>query len=118
MTSSIDGTTLDVIEFGGQLTGYPIKDFKSLQLGAEVLWVRVSGDNLGEQGITGVADGVAVGPFVGYKVLTAGGFTFVVQGGFEYIAVKGEASDSAGNTGTGETNDVVPLLNLNLGWSF
>ncbi|HVJ20722.1 MAG TPA: hypothetical protein VM686_35170, partial [Polyangiaceae bacterium] len=115
---AISDLELDVVEFGGQLTGYPLKDFKSLQLGAEVLWIRVSGDNLGDTDITGVADGVAVGPFVGYKVLTSGGFTFAIQGGFEYIAIRGETSDNAGNTDSDEQKDIIPLLNANLGWSF
>jgi hypothetical protein len=98
--------------------GYPLKDFKSLQLGAEVLWVRVSGDNLGDTEITGVADGVGIGPFVGYKVLTRAGFTFAVQGGFQYIAIRADASDNVGNTESAETQDVILLLNANLGWSF
>jgi len=115
---TVGDLSLDVLELGGQITGYPIKDFKSLQLGLEVLWVRVSGDNLGDTEISGVADGVAVGPFVGYKVLTSGGFTFAVQGGFEYLAIKGETSDNSGTTVSGENNDVVFLLNANIGWSF
>ncbi len=115
---SIDGTALDVLELGGQITGYPLKDFKSLQLGAEILWLRVSGENVGDTGIAAVVDGTAVGPFVGYKVLTSGGFTFAIQGGFERIILKGEASDDTGTTETAQDQDWVLLLNANLGWSF
>ena len=115
---SINGTSLEVVELGTQIVGYPIKDFKSLQLGAEVMWLRVSGENLGDTGIAAIADGVGVGPFIGYKVLTQGGFTFVIQGGFQYIAIKGEASDNAGTTETAEQDDIILLLNANLGWSF
>ena len=68
--------------------------------------------------ITANAGGLAFGPFLGYKLITSGGFTFVVQGGFQYAAVKAEASDTEGNTAEDEQDTIIPLFNLNLGWSF
>ena len=63
--------------------------------------------------ISATAGGLAVGPFLGYKIIAGPGFTFDVQAGVEYMAVA--ASSSSGSTGSVKT--VIPLLNLNVGWS-
>jgi hypothetical protein len=107
-----------VYELGGQVIGYPLREFSSLQVGAEVMWIHVNASTYQGQSVEANAGGVAVGPFVGYKVLTDIGFTFVAQGGFQYVAVNAHASDSEGNSARAESSDFVPLLNLNLGWSF
>ena len=49
----------------------------------------------------------------GWKYVNANGFTFVVQGGASYVAVRAENSMSSK-----EQKRFYPLLNLNLGWSF
>jgi hypothetical protein len=95
-------------ELGGQLVGYPLEDFKSLQLGAEVLWVKVSTDDVDGRQVQDEASGVAFGPFIGYKLITSAGFTFFAQGGFEYLKASEDDVDS----------EFIPLLNLNIGWSF
>jgi len=105
-------------ELGLQLVGYPIHDFDSLQLGAELLWINVRSENFDGQEIQAEAGGIAVGPFVGYKLMTKIGFTFFVQGGIQIITAKGEATDSEGNTDSDEESGVIPLLNANVGWSF
>jgi hypothetical protein len=69
-------------------------------------------------GVAGAAGGVAVGPLIGYKLITRQGFTFFVPGGAEYVFAHAEASDQNGNSGTASKAEVIPLLNLNLGWSF
>jgi hypothetical protein len=105
-------------ELGGQLVWYPLKPFESLQVGAELLYVNVKSDDLANATVTGVGDGVAVGPLIGYKLITSGGFTFVVQGGIQYVAIRAEAESEAGQRAEEEQAKVIPLLNLNLGWSF
>jgi len=105
-------------ELGGQAVWYPMKPFHGLHLGAEFLWVKVKADDLNGGEVKGVGTGAAVGPLVGYKVLSDGGFTFVAQGGVQYIAVQAEANDSSGNSSTADDSRWIPLLNLNLGWSF
>lgn len=110
--------SFSVYELGGQLVGYPLRDFSSLQLGAEVMWLHVSTNTYQGHAVEANAGGVAIGPLIGYKVLADVGFTCVVQGGFQYMAVRAHASDSEGNSARAETSDFVPLLNLNLGWSF
>jgi hypothetical protein len=68
--------------------------------------------------VTGVGEGFAVGPLVGYKLVTSGGFTFLAQGGIEYVAVRAEASNTSGSSASKSDSRLIPLLNLNLGWSF
>lgn len=114
----IDGEKLDTYELGTQITGYPLKDFESLQLGAEVLWIRVSGENLTSQQISASAGGVSVGAFVGYKYMADIGFTLFVQGGGAYVVVDAEASDQTGNSASANVSGFTILLNFNLGWSF
>jgi hypothetical protein len=113
-----DGETFTTYEVGGHLIGYPLKSFSSLQLGAEVLWVKVATDDFANQNISGSADGFAVGPFIGYKFIADIGFTLYVQGGASYVKVKARASDQAGNSARAQDDGVIPLLNFNLGWSF
>jgi len=114
----IDDEKFAAYVLGLQLTGYPLRDFSSLQLGAELLWIKVSTENFDGREITADAGGVALGPFIGYKLLTNGGFTFFAQGGFQYAVVQAQASDSVGNSAQEEQSAFIPLLNLNLGWSF
>ena len=67
--------------------------------------------------VTGAGDGLSIGPFVGYKWISRGGFTFDGQGGLAYLAVKARASDGA-TSSTASDNRIYPLLNVNVGWSF
>jgi hypothetical protein len=106
--------TLTVYEGGLQLSLYPLEDFESLVLGGEMLYVDVSGN---VENIEGSASGLGVGPFVGYKAITRSGFTFLVQGGVEYVAVHAEATDGTVSDTSNDSNWIL-LLNLNLGWSF
>lgn len=120
-TDTSTGESIDfrVFEIGGQLVGYPLQPFDSLQLGVELLYVSIDADNIERTNVRGVGNGLAVGPFVGYKLLTSGGFTFVAQGGIEYVAIKAEAKDTqSGQTASEADSRVIALVNLNLGWSF
>jgi hypothetical protein len=116
--STLENTSFTAYELGMQVVGYPLQDFSSLQLGAELLWLKIDTDSLEGREISGSAGGIAVGPLIGYKLLTSGGFTFFAQGGFEYIVAKADVADTQGNTGHEEASTFIPLLNLNIGWSF
>ena len=116
--SGLDEQKFSAYELGTQLIGYPLRPFESLQLGAELMWIHVGTETFQGTEIKANAGGVAIGPLIGYKLLTQVGFTFFVQGGFQYVAVKADASDDAGNSATAKQSSFVPLLNLNLGWSF
>ncbi len=108
--------TGSVMELGGQFVYYPLERFESLQVGAEVLYVRIEADDPDGR-VTGLGRGLAAGPFIGYKLLTSGGFTFFVQGGVEYLAIQAD-TQSGGAQASDEESRWIPLLNLNLGWSF
>lgn len=114
------GFKFTVWEVGGQFVGYPVGDFDhGMQLGLEVLYAHVSTNDTGANGVTlsGVGSGLGVGPFIGYKLATKVGFTFNIQGGVEYMAVRADATDGTRSSGTNQSA-FIPLANLNVGWSF
>jgi hypothetical protein len=112
-----DGTkvTFTVLEGGAQLRYYVTGSFRrGMQVGAEILYVHVNGSL---QDITGVASGLAMGPFFGWKMTSYAGFTFDVQGGVEVVTMGTRVSDTSGSS-TDSKVDYIPMLNLNIGWSF
>jgi len=111
---------IDVVlwNVGAQVVAYPLEPFESLQLGVEVQYAHASVDgDLDGQRVSAIGSGLAVGPLVGYKLLVDVGFTFFVQGGVAFIAIQADAEDDSGQTASAEEKRVLPLLNLNLGWS-
>ena len=116
---TVSGTREDsffAIDAGAQFRYYPVGNFiHGMQLGAEILFVYV---NLNETDSTSASGtGLAIGPFVGYKIATDIGFTFDAQLGFDYLAVQGTASDSGVSVAESDSRFGL-LLNLNVGWSF
>jgi hypothetical protein len=112
-----DGSKLrfNVLEFGGQLRYYATGNFRrGLQVGVEILYVNV---DTKVEGIAGVASGLAIGPFFGWKMTTFAGFTLDLQGGIAVETVGVRVSDSASTSTTTEI-DFIPMANINLGWSF
>jgi hypothetical protein len=112
-------TKVSLWEVGGQIVGYPIGDFDhGMQVGAEVLYLGAKADaNAGEVKVTGSGTGLATGAFVGYKLATKVGFTFNVQGGVSYLAVRADANSSS-SSAHAEKAEFAPLVNANIGWSF
>lgn len=109
------GRSYTALEAGAQYRYYVLGSFiHGLQLGAEILYLSLSG---ADAGIDAKGAGLAVGPFVGYKIATNIGFTFEVQGGAQYMAAGASATDGT-NSASGKDSDIIPLLNLNVGWSF
>jgi hypothetical protein len=109
--------SFDAFELGAHFRWYPIGDFDhGMQLGVELLYIFVSG-SVGSSGVTGTGSGLAVGPFIGYKITTSVGFTFDAQLGAQMAGIAAQATDG---TTTEEASDtqVIPLLNLNIGWAF
>ncbi len=104
-------------EWGGSAAYYPIKPFRSLQLGAEIMYLRIEAEELNAAAAE-TADGFAIGPFIGYKLLTKVGFTAVAQIGGQYVNARSEERDSAGGVVEKAGTSWAPLLNLNVGWSF
>lgn len=103
-------------EAGAHFNYYVLGTFNhGMQLGLEALYAKVMTD--GNVQISGAANGFAVGPYVGYKLITRIGFTFEANGGVQYLAMRGNATDGR-TTVTGTSNRWIPLVNLNVGWSF
>jgi hypothetical protein len=104
-----------VFELGLQGRYYVLGDFRhGLQLGAEALYLHLSDSNVEEVSV--YAQGLAVGPFVGYKYTADIGFTFDGQLGFQRVGIAAEASGD-GQTASERDSDYILLLNLNVGWS-
>jgi hypothetical protein len=112
-----DRMTFTFWEAGGQVDFYFMRDFRGLHAGVEVLYAHLSTSDL-ESGIAWAGNGWALGPLVGYKLLTEVGFTFVGQVGVQYQTARAREENPAGDTASDQDSTFVPLLNANLGWSF
>jgi hypothetical protein len=110
VSDSTNTITATAFEAGGQFNYYFMRSFSGLHAGAELLYLHL-GDV--EQDTTATASGLSLGPYVGYKVLTSIGFTFVAQGGVAFAAYSASSS-----TQSQSERKIFPLLNLNVGWSF
>lgn len=106
------------IEGGAQARYYAIGDFDhGMELGIEALYERVRFEEPLPAGVAGVAaGGLTIGPFIGYKVAAAVGFTFEAQLGARYLAVDPPVQGSAGMAMI--ESRWLPILHLNIGWSF
>ena len=112
---TISGTELEV---GAQLRYYPMHAFSGLHVGGEVLDEYVRFEEPLPPGVVGVAaGGVTAGAFAGYKMLRASGFTFEAQAGARYLVIDPPftgmipAMPPSGSRW-------LPVLHLNVGWSF
>jgi hypothetical protein len=118
-TGETEDVRFHVLEVGTQVMWYPLRRFRSLQVGGELTYVHVwTSEPVGDTNATGTAGGVAVGPLVGFKFIVGPGFTGFVQAGAAFYALHAEASDDTGATDSAERSDVTLNLNLNVGWSF
>jgi hypothetical protein len=98
-----------VYEAGAQFRYYVVGDFRhGMQLGAELLYLHLSDSSLSAKG-----EGLAIGPFAGYKYTADIGFTVDTQLGFERITAR--AASGSSNV---SDSDYIVLLNINVGWSF
>ena len=69
---NVTGISATVYEAGGQVRVYVIGDFRhGMQLGGELLYLHLNDDRIAISG-----EGLAVGPFLGYKIMIDAGFTF------------------------------------------
>jgi len=94
-------------EVGGQGTYYFKPTFRGLHVGLEVAYIH-SSDTDSATTYTGTS--FAVGPFVGWKYIHRTGFTIVAQGGLAASFVEERSGETV--------LKVLPILNLNAGWSF
>lgn len=100
---------------GGQMRWYALGSFAhGLQLGGQLLYLHVNSSDIDGSGIGGAGNGLALGPFLGYKFTSSVGLTVEVQGGVQVLAIDTAADD--GSTARG--GSFGPLANANIGWSF
>jgi hypothetical protein len=117
LTGAFAGERATVFEAGTQIKLYAIGDFDhAMQLGLEALYIHLSA-TLDASGVTGTGSGLAIGPFIGYKWIARFGLTIDLQVGAQLAGIFAEASDGT-TTEEDSTTELVPLLNLNFGWSF
>ena len=74
--------SIPILELGGQLDYYVVGSFRhGMQVGAEAVWIKVFIPD--DEGVVVSANGIAVGPLLGYKWAARFGLTFMVQGGYQ-----------------------------------
>ncbi len=117
-TSANESIRFFASEVGASVRYYVTGSFqRGVQLGAEALYLHLKIDESTTVDITGVGEGLSIGPFVGYKWTGRGGFTFDAQGGLAYASTRASASNGT-SPNTASDNRLYPLLNVNVGWSF
>ena len=107
------------IEGGAQVRYYLIGDFDhGMEAGVEALEEYVKFDEPLPAGVIAVAaGGFTVGGFLGYKIATGVGFTFEAQLGARYLIIEPSVQGASGAS-LEVTDKWLPLLHLNIGWSF
>jgi hypothetical protein len=101
-----------VYEIGVSPRVYVIGDFRQgVELGVEALYLHANADDQFMASVS--AQGLAIGPYAGYKWVSQLGLTLEAQLGGSYLTARGESS-----TATNESSDFIVLLNLQVGWSF
>ena len=101
------GVSADLLELGGQVRAYPVGDFHNgLEIGLAAVYAHLSGTGQ----TSGVFDGLAAGPFAGFKLTAPSGPT--LEGGLGLLVLLSD--DGKGNS----SPPVARVLLLNVGWSF
>ena len=111
---------IKVFEVGAQAMYYAMGDFNGgMQVGVEALYMHgtISGPaNVGTAGAgSGIALGLAIGPLIGWKIVTKAGFSFVSQIGVGLLAAKQKNDDV---NAPKDDRSAILLGNLGIGWSF
>ena len=105
VTDEDSNITFRAYEAGASVRYYAWGTFRQgFQIGVQLLYASVSSENTA---FAATNEGIGISPFGGYKWTHRSGFTLESQGGFTYLA-------------TGDVRDnrrLVPMVNLNIGWS-
>ena len=112
-----DGGDWSGYDLGAQFRYYTQTDPRGFQLGAQVLWAHASSDNFLENDSRSGGDALTAGPFLGYKFVASNGLTVDFQAGYGFLWVLAWASTTYESVDA-NVNAGLPIVNLNLGWSF
>lgn len=118
--TGVESIRVSILKLGAQAVYYPLDAFDSLQLGVQGQWIHafVREETLRRYNTSSATgSGIGGGPFVGYKHIFDFGLTLVAQAGIQAVSISANASDSSGTASKKDTS-VLPILNLNAGWSF
>ncbi len=115
--------THDAWEAGGQARYYALGGFDhGLHLGLDALFrdVPVETTGLFSEVTEGTGRGLAIGPMVGYKVAAEMGLTLDVQAGLRYdgFNMLADAETHEDLEEPAPDQDLHPMVNVNVGWSF
>jgi hypothetical protein len=106
-------------QIGAKAMYYAQGDFEGgLHVGVEALYTHAKLEGrtaLGTGSIGGLAAGLTVGPFIGWKLVTRAGFTFDSAIGVGMIASKQKSSDPDAPT---DDRSAVLISHLLIGWTF
>jgi len=115
--SSGESITVPIIELGGQFRYYLIGSFdKGWLIGLEALYIGAFPPE--NEGVTASANGLSIGPFVGYKKTASFGLVFDINLGYAKLLLQAKAKDQFGNEIETSIEDNLPILNINFGWAF
>ena len=107
---NVTSISATVYEAGAQVRVYVIGDFRhGMQVGGELLYLHLNDDRVAISG-----EGLAVGPFLGYKIMIDAAYSVRRPVELQHI----EQRRAQGNGATANDRSIIPLLNLNVGWSF
>jgi hypothetical protein len=103
-----------VAEVGAQFRYYVFGDFDSgLHLGAQTNYVYIEVDDETTVGARG--EGLAMGPFLGYKHTFGFGLTLEAQGGVAVAVLRGQQN---GSGSVHEEGKIGPIVNAGVGYAF
>ena len=129
-TVAYDGQQVSIKELGGRAQVYVVGDFDlGLQLGAQALYFDATATRVIDGGsVDASGTATAGGPFLGFKWASRYGPTLDAQAGGQYFVGSGEATahsvlaarygGPASVTRAQNTAMWLPILNVNVGWSF
>jgi hypothetical protein len=114
-----DPLDLNIAKFGLQGAYYPIGHFgHGMQLGVQAMRTQVFGSgDVQNIDLQAAANATSLAGFIGYKIISEPGFTFVAQagGGPRFISAVA-SSDQNSESSSGVAPKII--VNLNAGWSF
>lgn len=112
---------IPVLELGGQYHYYIVGGFEhGMQCGGELTYFYASRNiRRLDRELAATAMGVALSPYIGYKIAVGFGLTFYAQVGASVVLSRGTVVDDEGERQSSRSaSKFSGLLNLNVGWSF
>lgn len=105
-----------IFEIGAQAAYVLFGDFDDcVKVGVEGVYI---GGSAAAGSISSSVTGFQAGPFLGFKTAADFGLTFEFDLGVDHYFISGEAKVGTTSVNTVNQSKNIPLVNLQLGWSF